>query len=54
VKLIGSIEEKAMKKILAGLALVVVSYVAMSYNVEIKITENSSFACNPKEDPGCD
>ena len=42
-----------MKKILAGLALIAATYVAMTYNVEIKITENSSYACNPKEDPSC-
>jgi len=43
-----------MKKILAGLALITACYVATAYNVEIKITENGAYACDPKHDPGCD
>lgn len=42
-----------MKKILAGLALIAACYVASAYNVEIKITENGAYACNPKQDPSC-
>lgn len=41
-----------MKKLLAGLALIAAAYFVSAYNVEIKISENSSSACD-MGDPTC-
>lgn len=41
-----------MNKILAGFALIAGAYFVLAYRVEIKVTENSSSACDIG-DPGC-
>lgn len=41
-----------MKKVFAGFALIAVAYFVAAYRVEIKVTENSSLACD-LGDPTC-
>lgn len=41
-----------MKKVLAGFALIAAAYFVSAYRVEIKVTENSSSACE-MGDPTC-